>query len=682
MTRRFDSVLVANRGEIAVRVLKSARDAGYRTIAVYSEADAGAPHVALADEAVLIGPAPVKESYLDPQRILDAAARTGAQAIHPGYGFLSENTDFAGACEAAGIVFIGPSAEAIDLMGNKAAAKRRMLDADVPCIPGYQDPDQSDEALIAAATHIGVPIMVKAAAGGGGRGMRLVEALDDLPSALSAARSEAENAFGSGELILEKAVMEPRHVEVQVFGDSHGNCVHFGERDCSVQRRHQKVVEEAPCPVMTDSLREAMGGAAVAAAKSIDYVGAGTVEFLLDGDGNFYFLEMNTRLQVEHPVTECITGLDLVNLQLRIAQGEALPMTQEEVSLSGHAIEVRLYAEDTVNDFLPASGVAQQWLPPEGEGIRVDHGLLSGQTVSPFYDPMIAKIIASGPDRETARRRLVRALRDTVIFGVATNRQFLIDVLERNRFASGEATTAFIAQEFPEGVLAPVPDSEHLACTALLQFLQARGESAGSQLGHDPLLMEATGARALPSRFRYAVGNEDTNVSVQPLGDGVYAVNVANEDGAEGDGDGDDAAEIGSLELRVVHDDLEGRLRVSVDGVQKTVRYAYPARATVEVQLSGVAVTLVNNLAFSSAELEGAGSGAVLAPMHGNVLAVNVSVGDSVTEGQELAVMEAMKMEHRLLAEIDGVVTAIHGAEGEQIAAGALVLEIEASDAG
>ena len=377
----FDSILVANRGEIAVRVIRSAQQQGYRAIAVYSEADAEAPHVLMADEAVLIGPAPVKDSYLDPDRILEAARKTGAQAIHPGYGFLSENAAFSQACADAGIVFIGPTPEAIDIMGNKAASKRRMLEANVPCIPGYQAEDQSDDTLIAAAREIGAPIMVKAAAGGGGRGMRLVENLDDIQVAIESARSEAETAFGSGELILEKAVIRPRHVEIQVFGDQQGNVIHLGERDCSVQRRHQKVVEESPCPVMTPELREAMGRAAVNAAASIDYVGAGTVEFLLDDDGNFYFLEMNTRLQVEHPVTEMVTGQDLVALQFHVAQGYPLPIAQEDISLDGHAIEVRLYAEDTTNDFLPATGVARVWQPPSGEGIRVDHGLLQGQEV-------------------------------------------------------------------------------------------------------------------------------------------------------------------------------------------------------------------------------------------------------------------------------------------------------------
>ncbi|HEY7775326.1 MAG TPA: acetyl-CoA carboxylase biotin carboxylase subunit, partial [Kineobactrum sp.] len=520
---QFDSVLVANRGEIAVRVIRSARQQGYRTIAVYSEADASAPHVQLADEAVLIGPAPVKESYLDPQRILQAAVQTGARAIHPGYGFLSENADFARACENAGIVFIGPSAEAIDLMGNKAAAKRLMLAAGVPCIPGYQDEDQSDAALVHAAQEIGTPLMVKAAAGGGGRGMRLVHDLAQLPAALAAARSEAENAFGSGELILEKALLQPRHVEIQVFSDSYGNHIHLGERDCSIQRRHQKVVEESPCPVMTPELRAAMGEAAVNAARSIDYRGAGTVEFLLDVDRQFYFLEMNTRLQVEHPVTEMVTGLDLVALQLQVAQGYALPLSQADVALNGHAIEVRLYAEDAVNDFLPASGTVHRWCPPHGEGIRVDHGLAEGQEVSPFYDPMIAKIVAWGEDRATACRRLQRALQTTVLFGPASNRQFLLEVVENESFQAGTATTAFISQEFPQGVQPRIPQLAQVCCAAMLQYRDSVAASERRRTVAETALRGWSGLRDISVHYRYRTTEEQiVDVYVQQVGAGEY----------------------------------------------------------------------------------------------------------------------------------------------------------------
>ncbi|MDJ0879349.1 MAG: acetyl/propionyl/methylcrotonyl-CoA carboxylase subunit alpha [Halieaceae bacterium] len=656
----FDSVLVANRGEIACRVIRSAQAHGYRTIAVYSEADADAPHVQMADQAVLIGPPPVKESYLDAGRILEAAARTGAQAIHPGYGFLSENADFARACGEAGLVFIGPSAEAIDAMGNKAESKRRMLDAEVPCIPGYQDTDQSDKTLIAAAADIGFPIMVKAAAGGGGRGMRLVHDAAELPDALASARSEAESAFGSGELILEKAVLQPRHVELQVFGDQHGNVIHLGERDCSVQRRHQKVVEESPCAVMTDELRAAMGEAAVNAAKSIDYVGAGTVEFLLDADNNFYFLEMNTRLQVEHPVTELVTDLDLVALQLDVAQGLPLPLSQEEVTLTGHAIEVRLYAEDSQNDFLPASGPALLWRPPSGEGVRVDHGLLQGQEVSPFYDPMVAKIITWGPDREVARRRLLRALENTALFGFETNRAFLVDVLANQCFAQGGATTAFIAEQFPDGYSNPVPGEALPLVAACLHYLQGLEGSEQGMVAPSLALSGWSGSQGLSSHVRYEIDEQALDIHVGQLGTDRYRVSLGEAE----------------HEIAWLHELGDGSARIALDGVQYNLAFCFPARGEVALQLGGHAAQFTNQLAFTAADMAGAGSGTVTAPMHGNLLDVMVAVGDTVTVGDGLLVMEAMKMEHRLVAEVAGEVVAIHANTGEQVSAGAVLLEI------
>jgi geranyl-CoA carboxylase alpha subunit len=661
--KHFDSILVANRGEIAVRVIRSARQLGYRTIAVYSEADAEAPHVLMADEAVLIGPAPVKDSYLDPTRILAAARATGAQAIHPGYGFLSENAEFSSACADAGIVFIGPTPAAIEVMGNKAASKRRMLDADVPCIPGYQSEDQSDEALLAAAGEIGTPIMVKAAAGGGGRGMRLVEQMDDMPQALQSARSEAENAFGSGELILEKAVIRPRHVEIQVFGDQQGNVIHLGERDCSVQRRHQKVVEESPCPVMTAELRDAMGQAAVNAARSIDYVGAGTVEFLLDGDNNFYFLEMNTRLQVEHPVTEMVTGQDLVALQFHVAQGYPLPIAQEQVRLAGHAIEVRLYAEDASNDFLPATGTAQLWHPPEGDGIRVDHGLLQGQEISPFYDPMIAKIIAWGEDREIARRRLIRALETTCLFGLETNREFLVDVLQKRDFADGAATTAFIADNYPEGSLSAgtVDDTQALVGACLL-YRAAQANSEQTSVSSLPGLAGWSGPRELASHFRF--GSEDpVDLYVRETSPDTYQVAL-----------GDDIHQLHWLEQ------TGDSVRLAMDDVQQTVRYAVLGRGEVAVQVRGRAAVLTNRLAFTKGDEGSRGSGTVMAPMHGNVLSISVAVGDRVEVGQNVAVMEAMKMEHRLNAQVAGEVIAVNAVAGDQVATGTALLEIAAEE--
>jgi geranyl-CoA carboxylase alpha subunit len=663
--RHFDSILVANRGEIAVRVIRSARQLGYRTIAVHSEADARAPHVLMADEAVLIGAASVKESYLDSGKILSAARKTGARAIHPGYGFLSENAQFARACADAGIVFIGPSPEAIHLMGNKGASKRRMLEAAVPCIPGYQGEDQSDQALLAAAREIGVPIMVKAAAGGGGRGMRLVTNQEALPEALASARSEAENAFGSGELILEKAVIRPRHVEIQVFGDSHGNVIHLGERDCSVQRRHQKVVEESPCPVMTPQLREAMGRAAVSAARSIDYVGAGTVEFLLDADNNFFFLEMNTRLQVEHPVTEMVTGQDLVALQFHVAHGYPLPITQSEVIIDGHAIEVRLYAEDTSNGFLPATGTARVWHPPQGEGIRVDHGLAQGQEISPFYDPMIAKIIAWGEDRDIARRRLARALETTALFGLETNREFLIDVLQCDAFAAGEATTALIDENYSDEQLQSRPATDaHARIAACLLYRDALARSRKGAVGYLDSLAGWSGPRGLTSHFRFGGEDSPIDVFVGEVGEDHYAVTLGEE----------------TNRVLWLEQDADS-VRLAMDDVQQTIRFALLGRGELAVQIGGRAALLVNRLAFTQGDQVASGSGFLLAPMHGNVLAIAVKVGDRVEPGQSLAVMEAMKMEHRLKAQVAGQVIAIHTAVGEQVAAGAIVLEIDAGEA-
>ena len=436
----FSKVLIANRGEIAVRVIRGCKRLGYKTVAVYSEADREALHVRLADEAVCVGPAPAKESYLAIGKLIAAAKQAGAQAIHPGYGFLSERADFARAVQAAGLVFIGPDPASIEAMGNKSTSKIRMLAAGVPCVPGYQGHDQSDDTLVNEAKKARLPVMIKAAAGGGGRGMRLVHDETTLLTHIQSARSEATNAFGDGQLLIEKAVMEARHVEIQVFGDRHGNVIHLGERDCSVQRRNQKIVEEAPSPAVGDDLRARMGAAAVAAAKAVNYVGAGTVEFMLARDGQFYFLEMNTRLQVEHPVTEFVYGVDLVDWQLRIAQGEPLPMTQDEVLARRHgwAIEVRLCAEDPANDFMPQTGTVLAWQPASGEGMRVDHGVVEGQTISPFYDSMQAKLIAFGATREQARRKLLQMLDQTVLLGVTSNRDLLAKILRDEVFAAGD----------------------------------------------------------------------------------------------------------------------------------------------------------------------------------------------------------------------------------------------------
>ncbi len=661
----FRSILIANRGEIAVRVIRTAQSLGYRAIAVYSEADAEAPHVRLADEAVLIGPAPVGESYLDMDRILAAAKETGADAIHPGYGFLSENAAFAEACEKAGLVFIGPTAEAIDLMGNKAAAKRRMIDAGVPCVPGYEGKDQDDGTLVSSANDIGFPLMVKAAAGGGGRGMRLVEKADDLPTAIATARSEAENAFGSGELILEKAIIRPRHVEVQVFADTHGNTIHLGERDCSVQRRHQKVVEEAPCPVMTDELRARMGAAAVDAAKSIHYRGAGTVEFLLDESGEFYFLEMNTRLQVEHPVTEMITGLDLVALQIQVAQGQPLGLSQQDIELTGHAIEVRLYAEDPAQDFLPVTGKIDLWSPAIGDGVRIDGGIDTGQEISPFYDPMVAKVIAWGNIRDTARQRLVDALKETILFGSTTNKKFLIDVLEKESFAKGDATTAFIGAEFTDADLQDqAPSLEETAMAAVLQYTLESEAAYANSLIVSPELIDWSTTNPLVTRFQYSFGEMEFDVTVSPTRDGGYIVSQ-----------GEDSVDVAVVDI----DDEEARL--AVNGRRQTVFFHETHRGQIYVSIEGRSLLFRNRIAFAgAADEEGAGGGRIVAPMHGALLDVLVKEGDTVTKGTRLAVLEAMKMQHDILAEVDGTISNVAANAGTQVAADDLLIEIEVSE--
>ena len=659
----FSRLLIANRGEIACRVMRTAKQLGIQTVAVYSQADAGAPHVAMADQAVLIGPGPVGQSYLVAEKILQAAAQSGADAIHPGYGFLSENADFAKAVEKAGLTFIGPTGESIDLMGNKAAAKRRMIEANVPCVPGYEGKDQSDEVLIAEGEKIGYPIMVKAAAGGGGRGMRLVEKSADLANAITAARSEAENAFGSGELILEKAIVKPRHVEVQVFADTHGNIVHLGERDCSVQRRHQKVIEEAPCPVMTPTLRDAMGAAAVEAAKSINYRGAGTVEFLLDASGAFYFLEMNTRLQVEHPVTEEITGLDLVALQIKVAEGGQLGMTQDDVRLSGHAIEVRLYAEDPSNNFLPSTGLVSLFSQLARPGVRYDTGIVSGQEISPFYDPMIAKLITYGDNREAARKLMIEALHETALFGPRTNRDFLIACLENDKFTSGDFSTAFIAEEFgADGHKETDMEGRDLAVLALRHFLFDQQNVVSKSLGMPAALLNFSAADMLRTPYRLEVKDTIYDVVVATRATGAYQISVGEESFAV-----------------TVRSTRDARVEMIIDE-QTIASHASMAGATLFVSYLGRSLTAVNLLALNAANSDASDGRSVLAPMHGRVIDVYVAAGDDVSIGDRLATVEAMKMQHEILAQIDGTVQDVLVIKEQQVAADDLMISIAAEE--
>lgn len=653
----FDSVLVANRGEIACRIFRTARSRGLRGIAVYSEADRDAPHVGMADEAVLIGAAPAGESYLNAERILEAAKRTGAASIHPGYGFLSENHDFSKAVADAGLVFIGPPAESIRLMGDKAEARRLMKAAGVPCVPGYEGDDQSDTALIDAAAEIGFPVMVKAAAGGGGRGLRLVNGADELAAALPLVRAEAMGAFGADRLIIEKAIVDARHVEVQIFADKHGHCIHLGERDCSVQRRHQKVVEEAPSPVVTAELRNKIGRAAVTAAMTVGYSGAGTVEFLLDSAGEFYFLEMNTRLQVEHPVTEMITGIDLVAMQISVAQGEALPIVQEDFHFDGHAMEARLYAEDPAKGFLPATGHVDFWRPASGEGVRIDEGISSGQDVSPYYDPMLAKIVAWGQTRELARSRLIRAIEDTVLLGVTTNGGFLTELLQADDFVQNRVTTGFLDDTWRDGVPAAVPPIEDvaLAVALLLHSDQQASLKRGSYLS--PLLLGWSSAAPLPVPLHLVCDDTSFNALATSVGPN-WAVVIGDE-------------------RCVVTINGPGRALIN----DRSVDFAAAVSTHDDLGLAvGSARWRFRRVADSAAAEVLPGGGRVLAPMPGLVIDIHVSVGQDVQKGHTLAVLEAMKMQHRIVAPVDGTVKHVAVAKDARLASGDLMFDIEVAD--
>ena len=648
----FFKVLVANRGEIALRIMRTARRLGYGVVAVYSDADRDSLHVREADQAVRIGEALPAQSYLRIDAIIAAAKASGASAVHPGYGFLAENEDFAQACRNAGLVFIGPSPEAIRAMGNKAGAKDIMQKAGVPCVPGYQGADQSDATMLAEAKKIGFPVMIKAVAGGGGRGMRLVADAAAFPDALRSARSEAQGAFGDPAVILERAIVDPRHIEIQVFGDRYGNAIHLGERDCSVQRRHQKLIEEAPSPKVTRKLRTRMGEVAVAAIRQLRYEGAGTLEFLLDQSGEFYFMEMNTRLQVEHPVTEAITGLDLVELQLRIAGGEPLGLVQEDIKFSGHAIEVRLCSEDAAHDFMPQSGRMELWQMPDG--IRVEHALQSGSEISPFYNSMIAKIVSHGADRDEARGRLICALEQAAAFGVATNQGFLISCLRHPSFAKGEATTSFIGQ-YRDELLAPrANDKAETALAALLLYVtnpHAPPWRSGRSL-----------AATFPLTMRIDLGHGAQEVDIVRGRDGGYAAVV---DGSE---------------LRFEIDELgSDTIRLRTDGMMESARFLRDGDR-LYVLHRGVTVAARDlTLAAPVSAAAAGGDGKVRAAMNGRVVAVLVKAGEQVAAGQPVMTLEAMKMEHVHTAGVAGTVSAIDIVEGEQVTTGRIVVEIAAA---
>ena len=645
----FSKILIANRGEIACRVIRTARKLGYATVAVYSDADRDAPHVALADEAVHIGPSPAAQSYLKFDAILDAARETGADALHPGYGFLSENAAFAQACVDAGVVFIGPPASAITAMGNKALAKRRMLEAGVPCAPGYLGADQSDAVLTAEAKKLGYPLLVKAVAGGGGRGMRLVRNDAELQQGIDGARREATSAFGDGTLMLERLIDNGRHIEIQVFADAHGNAVYLGERDCTAQRRRQKVIEEAPSPVVSPAMRAAMGQDAVAAALAVRYRGAGTVEFIVDDKLNHYFLEMNTRLQVEHPVTECITGYDLVEWQLQVAAGDVLPAKQEDITLTGHAIEARLYVEDPYTGFAPQTGTVVWWQPERAVhgGVRVDDGIRQGSVVSPFYDPMVAKIIVHGRDRDDAIRRLRAALANTPLLGLKNNGRFLSDLVDHPAFRKAEMTTTLIDQWLERGEpLLQAPLASDAAWTvAAVALAMQHGSSwrANSVAAYGLQLQTGDTVRA---------------VRVLPDRHGAVAVTM---DGR-------------TTPARVLQFD-EGVLRLELDGVAQTAIAVFVG-ADLHLAHAGYSHVFTEVSAFPNADAHKDASRA-RSPVAGKVTQVLVAPGDAVLDGQQLVCVEAMKMEMWLCAESAGTVKAVHAKAGDQVESGALLVELE-----
>ncbi|ASE38270.1 biotin carboxylase N-terminal domain-containing protein [Brevundimonas vesicularis] len=657
----FKSVLVANRGEIACRVFRTAKRMGIRTIAVYSEADANALHVREADEAVLIGPAAARESYLDGAKVLAAAKATGAEAIHPGYGFLSENADFAEAVAAAGLIWIGPDPSSIRAMGLKDAAKELMIQAGVPVTPGYQGADQSEETLTAEAARIGYPVLIKAVAGGGGKGMKRVDDPADFAAGLASAKREGAAAFGDDRVLIERYITRPRHIEVQVFGDKHGEVVHLYERDCSLQRRHQKVIEEAPAPGMSEAVRAAVTGAAIKAARAVNYVGAGTIEFIADAsdalkaDG-VWFMEMNTRLQVEHPVTESVTGVDLVEWQFRVAAGERIPLKQDQIQLNGWAMEARLYAEDPANGFLPSIGKLEHFVMPDG--IRVDTGVEQGGEVSQFYDPMIAKLIVHEDTREAAAARLAEAAGEVEVWPVKANAGFLKRCLEHPRFVAGDVDTGFIAAE--EGALSGQADRPSLAA-AVAGLLASHARWAGHSSGQ-PSPWSSNGDGLFGFRLNasgaacavVSINGEQSAARLKPRDAYGFDVSIRNDDFV--------------VEVHPGSSLRDIRSRIDVDGRDSQVRFR---------NADTPELVFRNGEAFKIGWFRASGQGAtviadgsLLAPMPGKIVATPAKVGDVVAKGQPVVVLEAMKMEHALTAPFDGVVESVTALVGDQVVDG------------
>ncbi|RMH47746.1 MAG: acetyl/propionyl/methylcrotonyl-CoA carboxylase subunit alpha [Gammaproteobacteria bacterium] len=659
----INKILIANRGEIACRVIRTAKRMGIRTVAVYSSADKEALHVKMADEAFHIGPAPSRESYLNGETILEVARKSGADAIHPGYGFLSENADFAEACERAGIIFIGPPAKAIRAMGSKSAAKAIMEEAGVPLIPGYHGENQSPEFLQAQAEKIGYPVLLKAVAGGGGKGMRLVESADAFLDALSACQREAKASFGDDRVLIEKYLVRPRHVEVQVFADRHGNAVYLFERDCSLQRRHQKVIEEAPAPNIDEAFRHTIGQLAVQAAKTIGYVGAGTIEFLYDGK-QAYFMEMNTRLQVEHPVTELITNTDLVEWQIRVAAGEALPRTQDDLKIHGHAFEARIYAEDPDNDFLPATGRLNYLRFPDGEHVRVDTGVQEGDEISIYYDPMIAKLIVWGEDRVSALRRLGQALRETYIVGLHNNVRFLRRLAEHPAFQQAELETGFIEKHADSLKSQRVELSEQVIATLALALTDNQNQQTHCETTSDPWSPWAlrTGWRLNKVNRQQFRLTWKSNADSEPI-----ALNISYVKNGL-------SVQWGEQMLNVQGQIQDNCALVNVSG-QRFAAHVVTEANTIHVLLDGDVFEFELFNPFASLADEST-DGQLVSPMPGAVTSVMVAVGDKVKAGDTLLIIEAMKMEHRIKAPTDGVIEEILYQPGDQVDEGAELVRL------
>ncbi len=661
----FDKILIANRGEIACRVIRSCRKLGIKTVAVYSEADATALHVEMADEAVLLGPPPSAESYLQIDKVVQACRDTGARAVHPGYGFLSENTRFAQALDEAGIAFVGPPADAIAAMGDKITSKRLAKEAGVSTVPGHMGLIEDPEEAVALARDIGYPVMIKATAGGGGKGMRIARDDKEMRDGFRAARSEAKSSFADDRVFIEKFIEEPRHIEIQVLADSHGNVIHLGERECSIQRRHQKVIEEAPSPFLDPETRERMGEQAKALARAVGYRSAGTVEFIADKDRNFYFLEMNTRLQVEHPVTELVTGVDLVEMMIRVAAGDALPMGQDDVRLDGWALESRVYAEDPLRGFLPSIGRLAYYQEPGGlDGVRVDSGVVEGSEISMYYDPMIAKLCTHGPDRDAAIESMQAALDAYYIRGINHNMAFLADVMSKPRFREGRLTTSFIAEEYPDGFhgTEPGPGVRDVLVTAaavLQRVAAARDARIGGQVaGHE---------KGVGDEWVVFIEDDQVPVSVRFQGEGVWQVlrETANHEVATAWTPGETLlrARIDGRPVTVQVDRRGARWLLTHGGASREVRVLPPRSAKLAALMPKKAPPDLSKY--------------LLSPMPGLLTKLLVEQGTPVKAGEELAIVEAMKMENVLRAERDGTVGKLHAQPGDSLAVDQAILEFE-----